>query len=44
MTAEHTELIEAARPFLRNITLGRPDWDAATARQPVSTLRWLAAK
>ncbi len=30
MQTEHRELIEAARPLVRNMTLGRPDWDAAT--------------
>ena len=30
MKKEHRDLIGAARPLVRNMTLGRPDWDAAT--------------
>jgi cytidine deaminase len=37
MTANHQALIDAARPFLRNMTLGRPDWDAATVAAAIRT-------
>ena len=37
MTADHQELIDVARPFLRNMTLGRPDWDAASVAAAIRT-------
>ena len=30
ITPDHQELIDAARPLLHNMILGRPDWDAAS--------------
>ena len=35
MNPRHQELIDAARPYVRNLTLGRPDHDAATVASAI---------
>ena len=37
MNMAHQQLIDAARPLLRNMTLGRPDWDAARVAAAIRT-------
>ena len=37
MNPRHRELIDAARPLVRNLTLGRPDHDAATVAAALRT-------
>lgn len=37
MNPEHLQLINAARPLVRNLTLGRPDWDAASVAAAIRT-------
>jgi len=37
MNPEHQQLIDAARPLVRNMILGRPDWDAATVAAAIRT-------
>ncbi|QJE96813.1 cytidine deaminase family protein [Luteolibacter luteus] len=37
MNPEHQQLIDAARPLVRNLSLGRPDWDAASVAAAIRT-------
>jgi cytidine deaminase len=37
MNPEHQRLIDAARPLVRTMTLGRPDWDAASVAAAIRT-------
>lgn len=37
MSPEYQQLIDAARPLVRNLTLGRPDWDAASVAAAIRT-------
>ena len=37
MNPEHQQLIDAARPLVRNMVLGRPDWDAASVAAAIRT-------